>query len=450
MSLLGGIFGKKSKSTTNSNATSNIDTTTSRTNPQWVTDLAAKFGGGIDNMAAVDPMTRFAGADPLQDKAYTSAMNLGSWAAPASTAPAASTEPVSTAPLSPAVPVGGGNPKVGSPGGIPAEASAATIAEKFAGGGAGAGAGAPPAVGGNPYLKGLDMVRATAGQGPQLFDPSKATGATALQGIDAYIKKFAPNADLALQDYDKGAGQTAAQLMLDQAGSGAFSNSGGLLERAALTNELGLGRAKLADDLRTGTARLAGEFASADADRSQQAGQFNAQAAERALARDSDAGARLADIAATFSGQQRADIGTQAGLGQIYRDIATGQKNVDIDTAQRLEELFSGLPLDLFSGQNTKGTTTTTGNSTTKSKTSDPMGDIAKIAAVIALSDRRLKEPDPVKLYTRPDGLGVYLFSYLGEATKRIGVMAQDVMRVRPEAVLATPDGWLAVDYGRL
>lgn len=61
-------------------------------------------------------------------------------------------------------------------------------------------------------------------------------------------------------------------------------------------------------------------------------------------------------------------------------------------------------------------------------------------------SDERLKEDiEPVgELY---DGTGVYRYRYIGDDTPRIGVMAQEVMRDRPEAVHDI-GGWLAVDYG--
>lgn len=61
-------------------------------------------------------------------------------------------------------------------------------------------------------------------------------------------------------------------------------------------------------------------------------------------------------------------------------------------------------------------------------------------------SDERLKEDiEPVgELY---DGTNVYRYKYIGDATPRIGVMAQEIAEDRPEAVHDI-GGWLAVDYG--
>lgn len=78
------------------------------------------------------------------------------------------------------------------------------------------------------------------------------------------------------------------------------------------------------------------------------------------------------------------------------------------------------------------------------------MGGLAQLgSAAIMASDRRLKR-DVVRVGTRRDGLGVYLYRYLWSPVVHLGVMAQEVLRVRPAAVVAMPSGFLAVDYGAL
>jgi Protein of unknown function (DUF3300)/Chaperone of endosialidase len=64
-------------------------------------------------------------------------------------------------------------------------------------------------------------------------------------------------------------------------------------------------------------------------------------------------------------------------------------------------------------------------------------------------SDIRLKH-DIVYLGTLDDGLGFYRFSYDGDDTAYVGVMAQDVQQVVPRAVFAGRDGYLRVDYHKL
>ena len=72
------------------------------------------------------------------------------------------------------------------------------------------------------------------------------------------------------------------------------------------------------------------------------------------------------------------------------------------------------------------------------------------IGGLFSLSDRRAKF-DIVKLTNDPRGFGIYSFKYLFAPVQRhIGVMAQEVMTVIPEAVAMTPLGLYAVDYGAL
>lgn len=48
------------------------------------------------------------------------------------------------------------------------------------------------------------------------------------------------------------------------------------------------------------------------------------------------------------------------------------------------------------------------------------------------------------------NGLPLYEFRYLGGDTRYRGVMAQDVLRHTPEAVVTKPNGYMAVRYDML
>jgi hypothetical protein len=48
------------------------------------------------------------------------------------------------------------------------------------------------------------------------------------------------------------------------------------------------------------------------------------------------------------------------------------------------------------------------------------------------------------------DGLGFYRFSYIGSNKAYVGVIAQEVQAVMPEAVERSPDGYLRVSYEKL
>jgi Protein of unknown function (DUF3300)/Chaperone of endosialidase len=64
-------------------------------------------------------------------------------------------------------------------------------------------------------------------------------------------------------------------------------------------------------------------------------------------------------------------------------------------------------------------------------------------------SDIRLKH-DIVFLGYLSNGLGLYRFSYNGSNVKYVGVIAQEVQNVMPNAVTTGSDGYLRVNYGKL
>jgi hypothetical protein len=71
------------------------------------------------------------------------------------------------------------------------------------------------------------------------------------------------------------------------------------------------------------------------------------------------------------------------------------------------------------------------------------------------MSDRATKE-NIVRIGTHPLGIGLYLFDYLPEYRdaaghgRQLGVMADEVETIVPEAVIVHPDGYKMVDYAML
>jgi hypothetical protein len=53
-------------------------------------------------------------------------------------------------------------------------------------------------------------------------------------------------------------------------------------------------------------------------------------------------------------------------------------------------------------------------------------------------------------LARREDGVGIYRYRYLWSDEVYVGVMAQEVAEIYPDAVTTTADGHLAVNYERL
>lgn len=97
---------------------------------------------------------------------------------------------------------------------------------------------------------------------------------------------------------------------------------------------------------------------------------------------------------------------------------------------------------------------TSTGQSKT-TQSSGLLGSLAKAAQIAAtvgsMSDRRLKT-DVVKLGEESDGLGVYRYRYITDqpGARRVGVMADEVSRLRPWALGAEVNGFQSVHYGEL
>ena len=61
-------------------------------------------------------------------------------------------------------------------------------------------------------------------------------------------------------------------------------------------------------------------------------------------------------------------------------------------------------------------------------------------------SDRKLKE-NIKKIVESISGLGIYKFNYIGQAKQYIGAMADEVIKVVPEAVVTMSNGYQGVRY---
>ena len=68
-------------------------------------------------------------------------------------------------------------------------------------------------------------------------------------------------------------------------------------------------------------------------------------------------------------------------------------------------------------------------------------------AMAVGMSDRRLKS-NIVKIGDHPLGIGIYEYDIFNR--REVGVMAQEVLTVKPEAVLQHPSGYMMVNYGAL
>jgi hypothetical protein len=77
------------------------------------------------------------------------------------------------------------------------------------------------------------------------------------------------------------------------------------------------------------------------------------------------------------------------------------------------------------------------------------MGYTATGSLTFSYSDIRLKR-DIIELIRLDNGIGLYRYRYRWSDQLYVGVMAQEVAEIVPDAVMRDVDGYLRVDYGRL
>lgn len=74
---------------------------------------------------------------------------------------------------------------------------------------------------------------------------------------------------------------------------------------------------------------------------------------------------------------------------------------------------------------------------------------LGKAALPLMFSDRRLKE-NIVRVGSTPSGLPVYAFNYIWGGGQQVGVMADEVAKAIPDAVVEHESGYLMVDYSKV
>jgi len=231
------------------------------------------------------------------------------------------------------------------------------------------------------YEGGIDLTRGVANTG-WLDRYMRAPGPSVqseslLSNLNAYMSPYTKDVvDTALADYDFGAGQTRAQQDLELAGSGAFGGSGSALTRSMTEDAILRGRATTSANLRDQAFQRGTALSNQDADRRQQANSLNAQlqlqdwnqrVGQYMAGQDQRlrAGAQLAGLAGDFEANQRANIATQAQVGDALRNVDQQQRQAPFTTTQQIVAALNGLPIGLFTGEQTDSTQKTKGKSTT-------------------------------------------------------------------------------------
>lgn len=126
--------------------------------------------------------------------------------------------------------------------------------------------------------------------------------------------------------------------------------------------------------------------------------------------------------------------GAASGIGGLYEN----QANVSNQNFSNLANLF-------MNAEVSKGNATASADLANQSLGLGLLGGGLNLAGSL-FSDERLKE-DITPVGELFDGTNIYSYRYKGDATPRIGVMAQEVQEKNPDAVREI-GGYLAVDYG--
>lgn len=171
------------------------------------------------------------------------------------------------------------------------------------------------------------------------------------QFMNPYLKQVvgATSADLDAND-----AKVRAQQALSLAGSGAFGGSGAALAQAATEGELERARATSIGNLMSQGYSQALTGATSQAQLQQQQQQQQLAAANQ-----------LASLSSAYDANQRANIATQSATGDDLHNIAQAQDQAPITTTSQIVAMLNGLPINLFTGQTSSGTSNTQTKGTT-------------------------------------------------------------------------------------
>lgn len=150
--------------------------------------------------------------------------------------------------------------------------------------------------------------------------------------------------------------------------------------------------------------------------------------------------------------------GRLGGLTTVGQASAAGQASSGMQSASNISNLLANQGAALAGGQLAAGNVNRqifgdvlgalkTGGEAFKAFGGGPAAAAGGSGAA-AFSDQRLKK-NVKRIGTRKDGLGVYEFDYIWGGARQIGLMAQEVQAVYPDAV-SEIDGFLAVDYSKV
>jgi hypothetical protein len=132
--------------------------------------------------------------------------------------------------------------------------------------------------------------------------------------------------------------------------------------------------------------------------------------------------------------------GAAQAAGGLAQSNAYGKAFGDIANNQTVQNTLNGI----FSNQNSTSSSQAAG----VNGAGDPVVDTSGASGSL-YSDERLKDDIEHVGYTN-EGIPIYTYRMKSGGPKQMGVMAQDVEKMRPAAVKKDTQGFRMVDYGKL
>ena len=448
--------------------TNQQQTSTTTQLPEWVTSAGQSLFNQAQQQKPVGAYTGQMTAGPSANQTAATAAaraGAGQWQGDLNTARAMTTAAASAAPANVATPqmraAGYGAATVG--GGAPQVAAGAVDGATFDSGAA--------AQYMNPYQQQVqaDTLRTMDEQSAQ----DHASLNDGVQGAHAYggtrqallESELAKNQALQRTDYIDRSNSDAfaaaqGQFNTDRSANDALKVGNadrslqGQTTNASLLDQL-LGRVDTASQFTAGAKNTA---ANDNANRSLDANKANAGNYETMLSRLLAGGQQSAQIGESASNLNARDVANlsstggadqatdQAGLEATYQEYLRAG-NAPLDNIKDIMAILSGAPRNVTTNGTSSGTATTTQQGSLLNQ----LLGAGQIAAS-AFSDRRLKT-DIAWIDNLPNGLGVYRYRYHWDGAdepERIGVMADEVERIMPEALGPVVNGYATVDYSKL